>query len=190
MRHRRVTALLASVGLAAVSWLGAVPASADEVWHQAFERASASAACVAPAEQTPWQETFTGQEEWTPSWAQWANGGRGGWVCQRWIGWATSAPSDPSPPSAGCVLVDREPTYVDFGGGWALAYPGWPGVPGHSDAACTLSGDPYPWDLVYAPAGSDPVALCLAAFGSAADLDSWTLGSSGVYGCVRYARPS
>ena len=110
--------------------------------------------------QTPWQDTFTGQEDWTPSWAQWANGGRGGWVCQRWIGWAASGPSH---PSAGCVLVDREPTYVDFGGGWSLAYPGWPGVPGHSDAACTQSGDPYPWDLVYAPSG---------------------------YGCVRYARPS
>ena len=67
------------------------------IWYQAFERPSAEAACVAPADETPWQDSYLGQKTWTPSWAQWANGGKGGPVCERWIQWTTQVTTTEMP---------------------------------------------------------------------------------------------
>lgn len=46
------------------------PSSATPIpaWVQAYARASANDTCI---------------EGWSPSWAQWPNGGTGGWVCTR-----------------------------------------------------------------------------------------------------------
>lgn len=76
---------------AAVSLVAVAPAAnaADLTWVQQYQRPSADAACADQTGQTPWQSTYTGQSNWTPSWAQWANGGRGGWVCTRIITWGT-----------------------------------------------------------------------------------------------------
>lgn len=50
--------------------------SAPAPWHQAIGRPSATATC---------------QSGWHPSWAQWPNGGAGGWTCERtlrWVSWS------------------------------------------------------------------------------------------------------
>ena len=56
--------------------------SAPSPWHQAIGRPSATAAC---------------QSGWHPSWAQWPNGGTGGWTCERtlrWVSWSLPWQSD------------------------------------------------------------------------------------------------
>jgi hypothetical protein len=64
-----------------------VPAN---VWFQSFERSGPDAPCVAPASlDIAWQADWPASENvWRPSWAQWANGGKGGWVCNRQITWS------------------------------------------------------------------------------------------------------
>jgi subtilase family serine protease len=50
--------------------------TAPSPWFQAIARPSATAAC---------------QTGWRPSWAQWPNGGEGGWTCERtlrWVSWS------------------------------------------------------------------------------------------------------
>ena len=78
----------AAIGLTlAIGITGGAPASANQVWHQQVERASADAPCdmgVAEGDAAGWSE-------WSPSWAQWPNGGAGGWVCERSITWAKGA---------------------------------------------------------------------------------------------------
>lgn len=109
----------AVTSLAASMLMASSAANADSVWYQAYERASQDAACAAPADETPWQTSFSGQKEWTPSWQQWANGGKGGWVCQRAIVWAKSTPEGggTAPASglfSGCVGVDLNSEDVWF----------------------------------------------------------------------------
>jgi hypothetical protein len=74
--------------MVAAMLLGARVAVADSVWVQSYQRASASEACVAQPGETPWQESWGTNPGWAPSWEQWANAGRGGWVCSRNIMWA------------------------------------------------------------------------------------------------------
>jgi hypothetical protein len=64
-----------------------VPAN---VWFQSFERSGPDAPCVAPASlDIAWQADWPASENvWRPSWAQWASGGKGGWVCNRQITWS------------------------------------------------------------------------------------------------------
>ena len=94
--HFRVKAFCASfsvlVTLAGLL-LGARVAEADSVWVQSYERSSQSQACVGQAGETPWQSSWGTDSSWTPSWEQWANGGKGGWTCTRSITWARSTPS-------------------------------------------------------------------------------------------------
>jgi len=155
----RIVAVISGVVFALL--LPPSPASAQTgVWHQAFERLSADSPCEAPEDETLWQESFSGQREWTPSWAQWANDGQGGWVCQRYIVWAQTQTF----PSAGCILgqvLSGQDQYLNFGGGYALPT----GSPVYSSADCTgyLRGTLQP--AVYAPSGYDPDFLCQTAFG-------------------------
>lgn len=164
--------VLAGAGLVAA----AAPAAADQVWYQGFERASADAPCAAPADETPWQDSFSGQREWTPSWAQWARGGEGGFVCERYIVWAKSGSTFPS-----AFCVQGSPIeWVDFRGGWSL--PVGSAVYDNADCATGLEGFSG-YDIVYAPAGWDPSTLCLMAFGTDEDLLSFGYD---VWACKEY----
>ena len=93
---------------------GANVASGDEVWHQSYQRGSASEACVAQAGETPWQDSWGTNPGWSPSWEQWANNGQGGWVCSRSVTWART------PVAAGSSTV----TYAlgDTGPGGGLVF--------------------------------------------------------------------
>ena len=62
--------------------------AADSVWVQSYERASQTEACSAQPGETPWQASWGTNPSWSPSWEQWANKGKGGWVCTRSITWA------------------------------------------------------------------------------------------------------
>lgn len=62
-------------------------------------------------------------------------------------------------PSAGCLLWETGPTYLDFGGGWNLSTP-----MRYSDAACTNPSSTIDLKFVYAPAPYDAEALCNEAF--------------------------
>ena len=84
-----LSALVALAGML----VGARVAAADSVWVQSYERSSQSQACVGQAGETPWQSSWGTDSSWTPSWEQWANGGKGGWTCTRSITWARSTPS-------------------------------------------------------------------------------------------------
>ncbi len=93
---------------------GANVASADSVWVQSYERTSQAHACVAQPGETPWQEAWGSDSSWTPSWEQWANGGKGGWTCTRSITWART------PVASGSSSV----TYAlgDIGPGGGLVF--------------------------------------------------------------------
>jgi len=82
---RRLTFIFLSI---TAFLLGASTVQADSVWHQSYQRDSASVACVAQAGETPWQDSWGTNPGWSPGWEQWANNGQGGWVCSRSITWA------------------------------------------------------------------------------------------------------
>ena len=67
---------------------GANVASADSIQVQGYQRASQSEGCVAQVGETPWQASWGPDATWKPGWEQWANAGKGGWVCTRTITWA------------------------------------------------------------------------------------------------------
>jgi hypothetical protein len=60
-------------------------------------RASADAPCPANTD----EESAAGWSPWAPSYAEWPNGGKGGFVCDRAITWAKDTP----PP-----VADADPT--------------------------------------------------------------------------------
>ena len=88
VRSKSLFAALSVLLMIAATLFGANVASGDEVWHQSYQRGSASEACVAQAGETPWQDSWGTNPGWSPSWEQWANEGQGGWVCSRSITWA------------------------------------------------------------------------------------------------------
>ncbi|MFY9231749.1 MAG: hypothetical protein WAO50_07555 [Candidatus Nanopelagicales bacterium] len=155
MRVRPIFALIAA--LAAITLVGATgfAASADEVWEQQYQRESSTAACPTPADETPWQASYTGQREWAGSWAQWPNDGQGGWVCQRSIIWA----HDP-PPGPGCIPWMNGPFgpfYYDFLGSTYLPV----GAPVYLDAACSApSGSNTSVGTAYASDGTGALSIC------------------------------
>lgn len=141
------------------------PAAADQTWTQSFERPSATAPCVAPADETPWQEGWTGTDRsWTPTWEQWPNGGRGGWTCTRSITWAKDTPPPAPPqseassgyPSAGCVRYNAA-EYLNFDGGYTVGK----GIRTFANPACTIPGllTTADW-FVFAPAPFNPQTMC------------------------------
>ena len=185
MRWPRALRALAAGALALAGATVVAPAaSADSVWFQSVARASASAACPDDTFGTPWQSNWDpAQRSWRPSWAQWPNGGTGGFTCDRQITWAKS-----DYPSAGCVAyTDGSGSYyVDFGGGWSIG-----DGPRYTDPACTAllvwgsppSTGPIPLYYVYAPSGWSAVDLCRQAFGLGPDGVN-PAGSYGVYFCT------
>ncbi len=116
VRSRKFLAALTSLAAVAAMLMGARIASADEVWFQSHQRASASDVCVAQAGETPWQDSWGPNPGWSPSWEQWANNGQGGWVCSRSITWARD-----SSPSISCATGG---TYAvgDIGPGCGLVF--------------------------------------------------------------------
>ncbi len=90
-----------------------------------------------------------------PSWAEWANGGKGGWVCQRYIVWAKDGAAGP-----GCVQASPA-EWLDFLGASSLPI----GAPDYVDPLhdCDVT---IVFNVVYAPAGQAQAdALCQAIFG-------------------------
>ena len=186
MWTRALIVMAAAVVAMATAVVVAPASSADGVWFQSVARASASAPCPDDTFGTPWQSNWNSAERtWRPSWAQWANGGRGGFTCDRAITWAR-----PLYPSAGCVFfqdgdVSTPVKYVNFNGGWNI------GVgPRYTDAACTQllawgsppSTGPIDLYFVYAPAGWSAVNLCVQAF-NANPAEVAPAGPDGVYFC-------
>lgn len=159
MRVRTVIGgLMLSWGLVAASLVLSPAAQADSVWFQSVARASASASCPDDAFGTPWQSNWDPEQRpWRPSWAQWPNGGTGGFTCDRQITWAKST----SPyPSAGCVRANS--WWTNFNGGWSLAT-----ALLYSDPDCTTPTGSSFTDVVYSPSGWNALTLCTEAFGSA-----------------------
>jgi hypothetical protein len=171
---RKVMAAAAAVLLLSAGALVVTgPAAADEVWVQGFQRSGPAAVCTAPADETPWQDSFGGQREWTPSWAQWANSGQGGWVCQREIRWARSASS----PGI-CALVDKSD--------WALFGPDriFPaGTDFFTDSSCTSQspGSASVLPFVYAATRGEADVLCNSLGGLSVDDLPW--GDPNVWSC-------
>ncbi len=156
-------AVLSSLALFASGFVVG-PVVADSVWHQGFQRASAESTCQAPDDETPWQESFSGQREWTPSWAKWANDGQGGWVCQRFIIWAKSAAPEeqPEPNFYSCAQWNGPPdplAYVEFDGVYVLPA----GSPIYSDSDCSnpLGFATVANGAVYASLLSEANTLCM-----------------------------
>jgi hypothetical protein len=156
MRMRRIAATIATVVLGASGLVvaSATTASAHQIWHQSVGRASADAECP----KLTADEVAAGWSEWAPSWAQWANDGKGGHVCDRSVTWAFDAQP---PPQTGCVLVgfsppDGENLYAQFYSGDAVQPSGiaW------FDANCTQSVRYWGVGLVYADSQDRANLLC------------------------------
>ena len=165
MKLSRLVAAGASALLVTGFGIGfAAPASANQVWTQQVQRASADAPCDIPAV----EGEAAGWSAWAPSWAQWPNGGEGGWVCTRSITWAKDTPPPGASGGGGCVLYDAglpgPGGYIDFGDGSFLLL----GAPEWLNTTCT--GDPSEyttgWDAVYAPDNDTASAICTAELGS------------------------
>ncbi len=137
-----------------------VPASADSAWVQEYQRPAQDSRCDAPADETPWQSTYSGQREWTPSWSPWPGSGRGGWVCTRTIVWARA--TGPAPwVTAGCTRFNLAGNYVNYLGGWSLAALS----PIYSDSNCSFapSGSTGP-NVVFAANATEADAKCAAVW--------------------------
>ena len=89
MNIRRIASSMAALVLVGGTLVAvAGSASADEVWYQSVGRASAEAPCPV----STGTELEAGWTQWSPSWAQWGNQGKGGFVCDRQITWAYNYP--------------------------------------------------------------------------------------------------
>lgn len=161
---RRMLGLVGAVSAIVLVAASPVPASSDSVWVQEYQRPTQDSRCTAPADETPWQSTYSGQRDWTPSWSTWPNGGRGGWVCSRTFVWARAtspAPqvSSPAPwATAGCTLFNLAGQYVDYLGGWSLAA----GSTIYSVANCVVSAGTTGENGVFAANASEADDKCEA----------------------------
>jgi len=88
VRTSTFLAALSALVVVAGMLFGANIAAADSIQVQGYQRASQSEACVAQVGETPWQASWGPDATWKPGWEQWANNGKGGWVCTRSITWA------------------------------------------------------------------------------------------------------
>ncbi len=99
--HVVVVAVATSAGaicFAGPAHAAQAPARPAQVWVQSFERSGPDALCVAPAGETPWNSAWTAADKtWKPSWELWANGGKGGWTCNRAITWDAGFTPYPEP---------------------------------------------------------------------------------------------
>jgi len=113
-RAKKFLATLSALVMASGMLVGAQVAMADSVWVQSYQRESADEACEAQADETPWQASWGPDASWKPSWEQWANNGKGGWVCTRSITWART-------PVAGETSTDSY-AVGDIGPGGGLVF--------------------------------------------------------------------
>ena len=118
VRSRPFFAMSSALVMVAGMLFGANIANADSVWVQSYERTSQTQACVGQPGETPWQASWGTNSSWSPSWEQWANKGKGGWVCTRSITWARDSTSSTVTynvgdigPGGGLVF------YIDSGSG-------------------------------------------------------------------------
>ena len=165
MKLPRALVIAAAGALTIAGALIAAPAaSADSVWFQSVARASASAACPDDSFGTPWQSNWDpAQRSWRPSWAQWPNGGTGGFTCDRQITWAKSGSVYPVGYCQGASS-----RYYQFNGGWSVSGLVSDPIRFYSDSSCTSAITIGAYDfVVYAPAGYAPDVLCREAFGIA-----------------------
>jgi hypothetical protein len=165
MNIRRIASSMAAMVLVGGTLVAvAGSASADEVWYQSVGRASAEAPCPV----STGAELEAGWTQWGPSWAQWGNQGRGGFVCDRQITWAIS------PPFPGCQLIavlsiteslESEPfvvsLYGQFGNGLVIAADTYlfstPDCSGETSEAATVS---VGVNTVFAGSQGQAQALC------------------------------
>ena len=159
MNIRRIASSIAAMMLVGGTLVAvAGTASADEVWYQSVGRASAEAPCPV----STGDELEAGWTQWGPSWAQWGNQGRGGFVCDRQITWAIT----PTPAWPGCQFANDEsvsggplePVYLQFG--TRLLIPAAE-LNGFDNPDC--SGVPFgagPEDVVFAYSQEQAQALC------------------------------
>ena len=161
---KSLLAFVSAVLVLAGSLAGAGAAAADSIQVQSYQRASATAACVAQPGETPWQANWGTDASWKPSWEQWANTGKGGWVCTRSITWAiTPAPAGVTPVPvaavAGCVLYSIYNTFaVDFNGtNFTPA-----GSSFYTDTTCSylIANQVTAWPLAYAASIANAEAIC------------------------------
>ena len=100
--------------------VGAHPALADEIQIQAYQRSGATAPCDSPPTSLQeWRAAWANAADplsgpsWHPSWAQWANGGQGGYICTRSLTWAWSQSAGPAHfQQPGDVYVAETAGYV------------------------------------------------------------------------------
>ena len=115
VQFRGVLAGFAALLILAATIFGANIATADSVWVQSYERSSQEEVCTPQPGETPWQESWGSDSSWTPSWEQWANGGKGGWTCTRSITWTRTA--EPASGSGGGSSVTYRVGETGPGGG-------------------------------------------------------------------------
>lgn len=178
----RTLGLAGAIGALVLVAASPVPASADSAWVQEYERPTQESRCGAPADETPFQSTYSGHREWTPSWSFWANGGRGGWVCTRTIVWARSTSTAPSPApwvTARCTLFNGMGQYVNYLGGWSLAA----GAPIYSDANCIVGAGVTGPNVVFAANVTEADAKCAAVWPGTRSSNPGGL-VAGNYSCV------
>lgn len=167
MNIRRIASSMAAMVLVGGTLVAvAGSASADEVWYQSVGRASAEAPCPV----STGTELEAGWTQWSPSWAQWGNQGRGGFVCDRQITWAYSPTASNFP---GCQFIAdlriTEPPegpfdvslYGQFGNGLVIAADTYlfstPDCSGETSESTTVS---VAVNTVFAGSQGQAQALC------------------------------
>ena len=127
VRSKTLLATLSVLVVVAGMLLGARVAVADSVWYQSYQRASQAEACAAQVGETPWQASWGADSSWYPTWEQWANSGKGDWVCSRSITWArdsaarTYALGDIGPGGGLVFLISGGLTYEMAPNTWSGA---------------------------------------------------------------------
>ena len=154
MSVRRIASAMAAMVLMGSTLVaGAGSASANQVWYQSVDKASAEAPCPT----STGTELAVGWTQWSSSWAMWANQGRGGFVCNREITWAYSE-TTPTPAGPTCVLANTSPfnVYVNFAGSNKLT-----SFQLYSDAGCNSTVlTPFNYTVVYAPSNVAAKEVC------------------------------
>lgn len=153
MLKRRVLAAAGAAVLVTggLSLAGALPASANQVWHQSVGRASATSACSMSSA----DDLAAGWSQWGATWEQWANSGKGGFTCTRSITWANDSPTCTEIDVNSFVLVDPS-GFIPVG------------TPYYGDGTCTpplvgTVGFPYVYGLAWTSGDQDTAnGICRA----------------------------
>ena len=176
-RTRTLGIASAALAVVAAGLLTAPTASAGQIWYQSVGRISQNSPCQA----SNVIDIATGWTNWTGSYEQWPNGGRGGWTCTRSLLWANDSPIIQIVTGAGCVLADTQAgSYANFGNQNFLAG----SAPSYSDAACTTTNAFYIPELVYGTTLAAADAVCAANVPGRNNAASQPWSAPNVYVCV------